>query len=151
MAVLSKSHRLARRRTLEVADLAEESLLLLRGGFASRDWFEAACSVAHFRPRVLFESGAPQTAIALAGAGYGIAIVPSTLQIPQERVHAAALVQRGAALGRWLRVAWDPQRFIAPYAQRFIDELVPYCKHNHANNKLVKNFPVMRQPNDQES
>jgi len=46
------------------------------------------------------------------------AIVPSTVQIPHGRVRA--IMQGGAALGRWLRVAWDPQRFLAPYAQRFV-------------------------------
>jgi DNA-binding transcriptional LysR family regulator len=148
MAVLSKTHKLARRRTLEVAELADEPLLLLRGGFASRDWFEAACSVEHFRPRVLFESAAPHTAIALAGSGYGIAIVPSTLQIPEERVRAVALVQRGGAVGRWLRVAWDPQRFLAPYAQRFVDELVTYCQRTHPGRKLTRYFPRMPQPKE---
>jgi len=78
--------------------------------------------------RVLLESGAPQATIALAGSGYGVAIVPSTVQIPQGRVRAMALVQRDAAVGACLRIAWDPQRFLAPYAQRFVDELVPYCQ-----------------------
>src|SRR5262249_34566145 len=93
-AVLAKTHRLARRRTVEVAELAEEPLVLLRGGFASRDWFEAACSAAHIRPRVLLETAAPHTAIALARTGYGIAVVPTTVEISQRHVHVAALVQR---------------------------------------------------------
>jgi LysR family cyn operon transcriptional activator len=148
LAVLSKTHKLARRRTLDVAELADEPLLLLRSGFASRDWFEAACSVAHFRPRVLLESAAPHTAIALAGSGYGIAVVPSTVQIPQGGVRAIGLVQRGAAVGRWLRVAWDPQRFLAPYAQRFVDELVPYCQRTHPGRELTRYFPRMLRPKE---
>jgi DNA-binding transcriptional LysR family regulator len=143
LAVLSKTHRLARRRTLDVSELADEPLLLLRGGFASRTWFDVACSVAHFRPRVLLESSAPQAAMALAGSGYGVAIVPSTVEIPHARVRALGLVQRGAVLGRWLRVAWDPQRFLAPYAQRFIDELVPYCQKTYPNRALARSFPNM--------
>jgi LysR family cyn operon transcriptional activator len=146
LAILSKAHRLARRRTLDVAELADEPLLLLRGGFASRDWFDAACSVAHFRPRVLLESAAPHTAIALAGSGYGIAVVPSTIQVPQANVRAAALVQHGVALGRWLRIAWDPQRFVPPYAQRFVDELVPYCQRTHPGRDLIRYFPRMPLP-----
>jgi LysR family transcriptional regulator, cyn operon transcriptional activator len=69
LAVVSTAHKFARRRTLEVSELAEEPLILLRGGFASRDWFEAASTAAHFRPRVLLDSAAPHTAMALAGAG----------------------------------------------------------------------------------
>jgi DNA-binding transcriptional LysR family regulator len=148
VAVLARTHRLARRRTLDVAELAEEPLVLLRGGFASRDWFAAACTVAHFRPRVLLESAAPHTAIALAGSGYGIAIVPSTVEIPHDRVRALALVQRGAAVGRWLRVAWNPQRFLPPYAQRFVDELVPYCRGTHPGRALTRHFPRMPRPRE---
>ena len=148
LAVVATRHKLARRRTLEVAELADEPLLLLRGGFATRDWFEAACSVAHIRPRVLLESAAPQTAIALAGSGYGIAVVPSTVEIPQGGVRSMALVQRGAAIGRWLRIAWDPQRFLAPYAQRFVDELVPYCRHNHPAREFMRYFPRMPRPKE---
>jgi len=118
LAVMSKTHKLVRRHTLDVAELADEPLVLLRGGFASRDWFESACSAAHIWPRAVLESAAPQTAIALAGSGYGIAMVPSTVQIPHEYVHAAALMRRGAVPGGWLRVAWDSQRFLASYAQR---------------------------------
>jgi DNA-binding transcriptional LysR family regulator len=151
LAVVSKTHRLARRRKVDVAELADEPLVLLRGGFASRDWFESACSVAHFRPRVLLESAAPHTAIALAGSGYGIAVVPSTIHIPRGRLHAAALVQRGAALGRWLRVAWDPERFLAPYAQRFVDELVPYCQRTHPGRELMRYFPRMPRPKERAS
>lgn len=148
VAVLAKAHRLARRRMLDIAELADEPLMLLRGGFASRDWFEAACNVAHFKPRILLESAAPHTAMALAGSGYGIAIVPSTVQVPQGNVHAAALVQRGAAVGRWLRIAWDPQRFLAPYAQRFIDELVPYSQRTDPGRALARYVPRMPRPKE---
>jgi DNA-binding transcriptional LysR family regulator len=125
LAVLPVAHSLARRRTIDVAELADEPLILLHGGFASRDWFNAACSVAHFRPRVLLESAAPHSAISLAASGYGIAVVPSTVLIPKSGVRAQGLVQRSSALGRWLRAAWDPHRFLPPYAHRFIDELIP--------------------------
>ena len=59
LAIFSKSHRLARRRKVDVADISDEPFLLLRRGFASRERFEVACSIAHFRPRVLLESGSP--------------------------------------------------------------------------------------------
>src|SRR5512134_1741338 len=46
VAVLWEKHRLSHRRTLDVAELAEEPLLLLHRSFGSRQWFDAACSVA---------------------------------------------------------------------------------------------------------
>src|SRR5262249_52918100 len=81
LAVLPKSHRLARRATLEIDDLVDTPLLLTRRDFASRGWFDSASQVGHMRPRVLLESGAPSTLVALAQAGYGVAIVPSTVRI----------------------------------------------------------------------
>src|SRR5258705_7386329 len=56
LAVLPKSHRLGRGATLEIGELVDTRLLLTRRDFASREWFDAACQVAHMRPRVLLES-----------------------------------------------------------------------------------------------
>ena len=53
LAVLPERHRLSRRPLLEVSDLEGEPLLQLGRGFASHAWFDAACHVAHVRPRVL--------------------------------------------------------------------------------------------------
>src|SRR5262249_38242564 len=105
-------------------------------GFASREWFYAACQVARVRPRVFLESAAPQTLIALTTAGYGIAVIPSSVQIPPGKVHAVPLVHRGASIGRWNVTAWDPQRSLAPYAVQFIEELTVYTRRQYPNRDL---------------
>ncbi len=148
VAVVSKSHRLSRRRAIEVAELADEPLLLLRNEFASRDWFETACRVARIRPRVLLESGAPHTAMALAGAGYGIAVVPSTVVIPTGHVRGIPLLQRGAAVGRWLRVAWQPERFLSVYAEQFIAELWAHCQRDYPGRELSRRAPSLPRPRE---
>ena len=94
LAVLPKSHRWSRRATLEIEELVDVPLLLPRRDFGSREWFDAACQVAHMRPRVLLESGAPPTLVALAQAGYGIAIIPSNARVPRG-MWAVPIVQRG--------------------------------------------------------
>ncbi len=71
-------------------------------GFGSREWFYAACQVARVRPRVFLESAAPQTLIALTAAGYGVAVIPSSVRIPRGKVHAVPLIHRGASIGRWI-------------------------------------------------
>jgi LysR family cyn operon transcriptional activator len=130
LAVVPAGHRLARRRTVEVADLVQEALLLLRPGFGSRGWFDAACRVLHARPRVLLESGAPGTLIALARAGHGIAIVPSTHRFPRAGVRVIPVLHAGGSLGLWMAANWDPRRFHAPYAERFVESLAAYaCRH----------------------
>ena len=105
LAVLPGKHRLSRRPTIEIAELADEPVLLLNRSFASREWFEAACAIVRIRPPTLVESMSPHTTIALAKAGHGIAIVPSTVSIPRG-IRAVPLVRRGAALGNWMTAAW---------------------------------------------
>ena len=56
LAALSPMHPRGRQAVLEIADLADEPVLLLRRDFGSREWFDAACSVAHIRHRVLLKS-----------------------------------------------------------------------------------------------
>jgi len=84
------------------------------------------------RPHVLLESGAPSTLGAMPQAGYGIAIVASTVRIPRGRVRAVPLVQHGAPIGRWLSIAWNPRRFLAPFAERFVEEIVAHSKRDDA-------------------
>jgi LysR family transcriptional regulator, cyn operon transcriptional activator len=146
MAVLSKTHRLSRRVVLDISHLADEPLLLLRREFASRDWFDAACRVAQIRPRVLLESAAPHTVIALAEPGYGIAVVPSNVHIARGSVRAVPLVHRGASIGRWVVAAWDPQRFLAPYAQRFIEELVSFVQRDYPGQEFARRAPPLPIP-----
>ncbi len=131
LAVLSETHRLSRHRTLDILSLTDEPVLLLNRSFATREWFDSACGVARIRPRVLFESAAAHTIIALAGARYGIAVVPSNVLIPRGGVRARPLVRHGMALGSWATVAWDPLRNLTAYAEQFVEELVTQCRRAH--------------------
>jgi DNA-binding transcriptional LysR family regulator len=148
MAALTPAHRLARRASLEITELADEPLLVLRRGFGSREWFDAACSVAHVRPRMLLESAAPHTLVALAATGYGVAIIPSNAQVPRSGMRALPLVHRGASVGRWAIVAWDATRSLPPYALHFIEEIVAHCRRGYPGHDLVRRAPRLSRPSD---
>lgn len=96
LAVMPSGHRLARRRAFEVAELDDESVLLLRRDFASRLRFDAACEAARVRPRILLEAGDPHSLVSLARGGHGIAVVPSTPLFSRSRLHVAPLLRSGA-------------------------------------------------------
>jgi LysR family cyn operon transcriptional activator len=147
LAALPPRHRLARRVMLEIAELADEPLLVMRRGFGSRDWFEAACGVAHVRQHVLLESAAPHTLLALTATGYGIAIIPSNAQVPRSGIRAVPLVHRGVSIGRWAIAAWDPARFLAPYAAQFVEEIVTHCRRDYPGRYLVRRAPPLARPN----
>jgi len=145
LAVLPGKSPLSRRRALDVAELANEPLLLLNRTFGSRGWFDSACNIANIRPRVLLESAAPHTLVALARMGYGVAVVPSNVLVPSG-VRALPLVQRGASIGRWLTVAWDPRRILATYAEQFVDELAAYCRRDYPGRALIRQAPALPRP-----
>ena len=146
LAVMSIKHRLSRPRTIEVGELADEPLLLLHRTFASREWVDTACNAAHIRPRIVLESGAPHTIIALAGAGHGIAVIPSTVRVPRMNVRGVPLTQDGGAIGRWLTVSWDAHRFLAPFAEQFIQKLAAYCERMHPGREFTRRAPPLPPP-----
>ena len=146
LAVMPDANRLSRRGTLDIAELMDERLLLLGRGFASREWFYAACQVAQISPHVLLESAAPQTLIALAEHGYGVAVVPSMVLIPRARVRAVPVLQRRAPIGRWMLVAWNPQRFLAPYAEQFVDEIVASLRRDYPGREFTRRAPPLPRP-----
>lgn len=148
VAVLPKGHRLAKRGALEFADLADESLLVLRHEFGSRTWFDAACQVARVQPTVLMESSVPQTLVELVATGYGIAVLPSNASLSRGGVCAVPLVYRGASLGQWLAIGWDPQRFLAPYAKAFVDELVAAAGQDYPGRDLIRRAPPLSRPKE---
>jgi LysR family cyn operon transcriptional activator len=146
MAVMSPAHRLSRHALLDIHDLADTPLLLLRSDFGSRVWFDAACQVAHVRTRVVLESGAPHTLIALARVGYGVAVVPSNAHVPRTGVRAVPLTLAGAPIGRWAAVSWDSRRFLASYAVAFVDELLAYVRRGYPGRELTRCAPPLPRP-----
>ena len=105
--------------------------------------FDDACRIAHIAPALLLESAAPHSLIALARAGYGIAVIPSPV-LPRPRRSSA-----GAAPGRsrsfrasapsgagwaWrgIRVGSRP-----PYAERFVEELAAYVRHAYPGRGFI--------------
>jgi DNA-binding transcriptional LysR family regulator len=149
-AVLPKKHRLARRAMLDVTALADDRLMV-GAGFASRVWFEAACQVAHVKPRIVLESAAPHSLIALVKAGYGVAILPSPASMPREAVRAVPLVHRGTPIGRWAQVAWDRRRVLTPYAQAFVESLAAYCVDKFPGRDLVRRVARLPKPKERQT
>jgi DNA-binding transcriptional LysR family regulator len=146
IAVVASAHRFARRRAIEVGELADQVLLLLKPDFASRVWFDAISQVARVKPGRVIESAVPQTLLALARDGHGIAVVPSPVVGPSNGVRAMPLVHHGAAVGRWAVLAWDPRRGLARHMSTFIDELVGTLRHDYPGRALVRRAPPLPRP-----
>jgi DNA-binding transcriptional LysR family regulator len=146
-AAVAAQHPFARRRVLEIAELDDKPLLLMNRQLLAglRSWFDAACDVAHARPRAVFESAAPQTLVALAAESYGIAIVPSDVRILHGNVRLVPLVHRKVPVGRWACISWDPRRFLPPYAEKFVEELAASVRRSFPGRDLIRRAPAIPQ------
>ena len=146
LAAVPSPHRLARRATLDVTDLKDERVLLLRQGFGTREIFDGACRVAHARPKIVLEAGDPQSLIALAETGRGVAVVPSTVRLTRRKVRVVPILHSGAALGAWGWLVWDPRRFLPGYARSFIDGIVEYTSRSYPGRELERRSPPLPAP-----
>ncbi len=136
LAVVPGAHRFSRRRSVDVADLADERLLLLRKGFITRQLFDGACQVAHITPRVILESGSPHCLLSLVQGGHGVAIIPSTVRMTPIRHRVLALQQDGRQLGLWMSAIWDPRRYLPPAGRIFIEEAYRFTRRQYPGRVL---------------
>jgi LysR family cyn operon transcriptional activator len=146
LLVVGRTHRLRRSATVDVTELRDEPLLLLRPEFGTRSVFDGACRSAGVRPRIALESGDPQSLVALAEAGRGVAVVPSTVLFPGRNVHTAPILSRGTSLGLWGSILWDPRRFMPSYVRAFVDEIVAYTRRTYPGRQYDRRAPPVPRP-----
>ena len=83
LLVVPKSHPLAARESVAIADLAEEDLILIdrRVEPELHDYYVSACNTAGFSPRVAHEVNSTSVAIGLTAGGLGIGFAPSSARL----------------------------------------------------------------------
>lgn len=138
LAVMARRHPLARRQALEVADLADDTVLLLRRDFASRLRFDAACDAAGVRPAILLEAGDPHALVSLARGGHGIAVIPSTTLFSRAGLHVAPLMRAGRAVGGSTAIVWDGRRHLPAYAHAFVEGIYAYTRHAYPGRRFAR-------------
>lgn len=136
LAIMQQGHRLAGRNALAVTDLVGSPLLLLGREFQTRELFDEACQTAEFEPLIRLESRSPQSLVALAEAGHGIAIVPSAVKLEPSRVAIAGMLDGARPLGSWSHVVWDARRYLPTCAQGFIEVLEDYTETSYPGRQL---------------
>jgi DNA-binding transcriptional LysR family regulator len=109
-------HRLASRRRVRLADLADETFILLRKGYALRETTERLCAEAGFAPRIGFEGDEVETLRGLVTAGLGVSVLP----LP----HTAEFVAPHLELtdvdaARDIGLAWAAGRTLPPLSETF--------------------------------
>ncbi|MBB5982307.1 LysR family transcriptional regulator [Kribbella solani] len=125
VVALPAGHRLAGRKRLRLAELADESFVLYSRptGPAVHDTIVGYCRAAGFTPRIEQDAADVQTIVSLVAAGLGISLLIS----PTPPSNPAAVVYRELSddLPCWqLSAAWSPDNR-SPALARFLDLLAP--------------------------
>jgi DNA-binding transcriptional LysR family regulator len=118
VAVVSRTDKLASRKTIRLSDLADHPLIALPVGAGIRHQFDAACARAGVTPRIAFEATTPVALADLAERGLGVAIVPESVPRDRDGVHALTIVPQ--LRGR-LVLAWRSDGPISPAARVLVD------------------------------
>jgi DNA-binding transcriptional LysR family regulator len=113
---------------IDIGRLAPYPLLLLDSGYSVRKMFDAACRLAEIEPKILLESRAPHTLLALAESAHGVAIIPSILATDRYNLRIVRVAHRRKPLRERLVIQWDNRRPIPPYAESFCETLAEYIR-----------------------
>lgn len=74
---VARTHRLADRTSVDLADLAEEQFIACPPSFHLRKLLDSCCADAGFAPQVTFEISEFETIRALVGHGLGVSVLPA--------------------------------------------------------------------------
>lgn len=122
--VLPRGHRLARRRSVGFADLADESWLLPDFGPDSPSFrlISGGCAAAGFAPRIAYRINDCQMTQAMVAAGEGVAVLPRLMLRPP---HPGVTVKplSGCVPVRRIVAVRMPTRYLSPAAERFLQLL----------------------------
>ncbi|HWH95201.1 MAG TPA: LysR family transcriptional regulator [Baekduia sp.] len=122
VAVVARSHALAGRDSVRLADLRDERFIAFPPGATIRVAVEAAAARAGFAPHVAFESNETARTRALVAEGLGVAVLPrSDTRTPGTEVVALPLRDRG--LTHEVFVAWRAGRRLSPAAAEALRQI----------------------------
>lgn len=111
--VVADDHRLARRRSVTMTELADEDWIVRAHDHPVAEVLERSCRAAGFAPRIAFEANDYQEAQAMVSVGVGVALAPRTaVTAPRSDVRVLGL--GGDAPSRRVLLAHRPDRLRAP-------------------------------------
>ncbi len=84
LLAVGRNHRLASKRTFHVADLAEETFIMMGRSSTLTEQVQQFCGEHDFEPRIGYRCGQVTTLKQLVGLGLGIAILPRLVQHPDD-------------------------------------------------------------------
>jgi LysR family transcriptional regulator, transcription activator of glutamate synthase operon len=120
------THRLAGRRRVSIADVADEDFVMLHPSWALRTLTDELCTAAGFTPRVAFECDELSVARGFVNAGLGVAVIPAAEPGRRTRSSRAEPLIRlsDPDARREVGLAWSLTRRRLPSAELFREYVI---------------------------
>ncbi|MFN2449922.1 MAG: LysR family transcriptional regulator [Candidatus Baltobacteraceae bacterium] len=101
-------HALAHRKSINLAQLHDETFVCLREGYGLRSLTDEFCAQAGFAPKIAFEGEEIATLRSLVAVGLGVAIIPAA---PAAETSPPLLRITEPVCKRSIGLLWEPERY----------------------------------------
>lgn len=123
-AIVPSDHPLSKRSSITIHELANESFILMKPGYALRLQADYLFEQAKFQPRITFEGDEVSTVAGFVIAGLGVSILPDGLEINQKGISKLHITGMNAE--RIIGMAWSEGRYLSPAAKAFQQFIFDY-------------------------
>ncbi|HJV46661.1 MAG TPA: LysR family transcriptional regulator [Bacillota bacterium] len=115
-AILPPEHPLASAESIMLEEIANESFIFLKKGYALRDTTDRLFQQVGIHPKITFEGEEVATAAGLVAAGLGVSLLPD---VGLDKSKIAYIHVRHPKCQRVIGMALVKERFLSPAAMRF--------------------------------
>jgi len=130
-AYIPADHPWGARRHVSMAELVEETVIVMAAEFKPRVLLERALDDAGLQLGSVLECSNAQLAQALAAAGRGVAVVSDD---PRFDLRAVQITTERGALSIGLHAAWDPRHHAAVTLEELSRRLRAYCAYRYGKD-----------------
>jgi DNA-binding transcriptional LysR family regulator len=116
-----ETHRLAGRRRIRFAELADEQFVTLEHGYGLRQIADALCAEAGFEPKIAFEGQESDTVRGLVAAGLGVALLP---RFGPEAPAGVVEIPLSPGASRTICLTWPAGERFTPAVRAFRDHVL---------------------------
>ena len=115
--IVPKDHKLAGCENIKLEEIADESFILLKEGYALRATTEELFKKAGITPKITFEGEEADTVAGLVAAGLGVSILPNLKGTDQSKISQIRV--HWPKCQRTIGIAWVEGRYLSPATRQF--------------------------------
>ncbi|BAQ11242.1 lysR substrate-binding protein [Bacillus sp. OxB-1] len=120
--VVPSSHRLANRKEVALAEVANDLFVHYHSDYPLRHVIDEFCQDAGFLPKVAIEGAEDEIIGGLVAANCGIALMPATQGLDQTKISMLCVTQPRCR--RLIEMAWRTDSYMSPVVERFKDFVI---------------------------